>query len=342
MKKNQETFDLCDSSKMPVLKHTSITALRSTLRHTLEHINLVATMRHRVRVVMSSAIQSVGNSKATYSATSHAMCSELVRKRNASSTMYENITFNSHAQIQIIKDFETWLRPWIVNTSRRIHKNSIFVKVQEKNGPEAITLLHLETQLETRLSSMCILNRMLGSILSRGGRGSSTPPCVVASRLLDELVTCLQRETMLRGVYSRETKDTPYHTLLRLFQRTAEHYLETLDTWMIQGKLFDPQNESFLAESVDNTYSIRSDGVPRFMQSVAHMVLETGVDMKVLQQMVVSRDREDYGVRFLLRVRCFRFTRESPFTHFYNSSLSRSQTLSKDESYDTLDYTGGA
>ena len=65
VKKDQETFDLCDSSKMPVLKHTSITALRSTLRHILEHINLVATMRHRIRVVMSSALQSVGHSKGT-------------------------------------------------------------------------------------------------------------------------------------------------------------------------------------------------------------------------------------------------------------------------------------
>ena len=173
---------------------------------------------------MSSALQSVGHSKRTYSATTHALCSELT---------------------QIIERFETWLRPWIVRTSRMIHKNSIFREEQVKNAPEVITLLHLETQLETRLSSMCVLNRMLRSILRRGGASSSTPPCVIASRLLDELVTCLQRETMLRGVYSRETKDTPYHTLLRLFQRTAEHYFETLDTWMIQGKLFDPQNESF-------------------------------------------------------------------------------------------------
>ena len=205
-----------------------------------------------------------------------------------------------------------------------IHKNSIFRKEQVKNAPEVITLLHLETQLETRLSSMCVLNRMLRSILRRGGGASSTPPCVIASRLLDELVTCLQRETMLRGVYSRETKDTPYHTLLRLFQRTAEHYFETLDTWMIQGKLFDPQNESFLARSSDNTYSIRSDGVPRFMQSVAHMVLETGVDMKVLQQMVVSRDREDYGVCVLHSVYsrfCKTLTHKHTHTHTHRRSM---------------------
>ena len=275
-------FDLCDLCEMPALKHTSVTALRSTLQHILNHVNLIAKMRHRIHVVISSAVQSVEKmgeeetnvkkvTKTTkYSAITHALCSELLR---------------------ILQNFETWLRPWIVTTSCMIHKNSIY-RTSSTEKEKVITLISLETQLEKRLSSMYVLNRMLQSILK--SQRSSTPPCVIASRLLDELVTCLQRETMLRGVYDEDENNTPYHTLLRLFEQTARHYLETIDTWMLQGKLFDPQNESFVAQG-ETTYSIRSDGVPRFMQSVAHMVLETGVDMKVLQQLAVSRDREDYG-----------------------------------------------
>eukprot|EP00939_MAST-03C_sp_MAST-3C-sp1_P000901 g901.t1 len=310
---------------IPFVGHLSSEALLSATRRLVGHANTLNSLRSYVDATVEAADRSVVACVVRYPS-----------KRNVLARSSGGFKYcaTAHAFASGLKtvlvDFERCLGPWIVSTSRLVHRDSLYASRAQTTGlasyadddcgkkdPPAITLLALCAIVEPKLELYRILEQ-IADIFSHGAH-DRMPPCVISSRLLDSLALRMEREAMLHGVRGVgstcgvQQNAIVVRTLLKLFQATLDHYLRGVDIWMLTGKLFDPHDELFLFRTEEkkneeeeeeekkkirgclDTYAvaIRKDGVPRLLQSVVSLVLETGSGIRVLKRLAVARYSEN-------------------------------------------------